>query len=112
MPDRRLSAVEKNISDVRQTDIKVALTGTVIAAENGQVMLDDGTGHIMFAAEGALVGDIVRVFGRIIPKESEENETSVEDFYFQAEIIQNLQKIDLNLFRKVSDMWREANGFI
>lgn len=100
MPDRKLAAVEKNISDVQQKDIRVALTGTVIAVENGQAMLDDGSGKIMVAAQdGISAGQTVRVIGRVIAKE--------EKFEIQTEIIQNLQNLDLNLFRKVSDMWRQ-----
>ncbi len=97
MSDRRLAAVEKSISDIQPTDVRVALTGTIVASGNNRALLDDGTGQIMITAD-VEVGQIVRVVGRVIPSEA-----GIE---LSTEFVQPLPGLDLEFFKKVSDMWR------
>lgn len=99
---RRLPAFEKNVADISKDDVRVRLLGTVIDKKDNVVVLDDGTGkiNIVFSEDVETeTNKRVRVFGRVIPAE--------EGFELQGELLQDMDGIDLELYRKVSKLEKE-----
>ncbi|MBI4176325.1 MAG: OB-fold nucleic acid binding domain-containing protein [Candidatus Aenigmarchaeota archaeon] len=103
MPDefqRRLPSVRRSVSDIRGEDIRVSVMGTVIEKHEAMLTLDDGTGHISISlpeeAREVKPGQIVRVFGRVIPMEG--------GFEIEAEIVQDMAGLDMDLYRKVEGL--------
>jgi len=95
---RRLPSVFRRISDIGAEDIRVCIVGRVIDAQEGIIVIDDGTGKINASVEGpAEVGSAVRVFGRVIHMENGHE--------IQGEIVQNLGGIDLDIYRKTEKEW-------
>lgn len=96
---KRAPAVLRKISEINpETDIRVRIVGNVIDKTDGSMVIDDGSGsaEIVTDEKGevqANVNDIVRVFARVLPLE--------EGYELRAEIIQPMNGLDLNLFRKI-----------
>lgn len=80
---------------------RIALVGTIVSKNDSilSFLVDDGTGTVnvivndadMFS--GLKEGQIVRIFGRIWGEE--------EDIEIQGDIVQDLSKLDMPLFKKV-----------
>ena len=69
---QRMPAKERMVSGIQSGDTRVSIVGTVVDANGGMMALDDGTGKIDVSFEEpapATAGQLVRVFGRIIPRE-------------------------------------------
>lgn len=98
MNERRLPAIDKQISEITDKDIRVRITGSVIDKGDGFIVVDDGTGKIKVSFDGE-TSDIVRVFGRVIPLEN--------GFEINGEIIQDMSKLDLNLRKKVIECLKQ-----
>jgi hypothetical protein len=101
---RRLPGAEKAISEITKNDTRVSILGTVIEKNENIVILDDGSGRAEIKFEEPVdieIGQIARVFGRVIPMEN--------GFEIYGEIMQDMSKIDINLYRKVNNMWREVD---
>ena len=96
MEPRRQPFKERFIKDLNVEDFKVALNGTIINKTDKSFFLDDGSGEILVTSDNIPDYDYVRVFGRLVPYE--------EGFELQAEIIQDLSKVDKELFRKVKEL--------
>jgi hypothetical protein len=95
---RRAPAVEKDISDVTEEDIRVSVIGTVIKKDPIQysMIVDDGTGSIIVLGDKLFdVQTIVRVIGR--------PQTRGEPF-INAEIVQDFSDFDLELYKKVKEL--------
>ena len=96
---RRAPAVLRKISNINpESDIRVRIVGNVIDVSDGSVVIDDGSGKADVINDEnvdiqASVNDIVRVFARVLPLE--------EGFELRAEMIQPMNGLDLNLFRKL-----------
>ncbi|HLD57724.1 MAG TPA: replication protein RepA [archaeon] len=94
MPDRRLPAIERKISEIQQQDIRVRLLGTVIDKQENSFVLDDSTGQVKVSTQSTHEENkIIRVIGKVIALES--------GFEIQAEIIQDMGGLDLDLFKRV-----------
>lgn len=96
---KRLPAIEKSISDVQQSDIRVRLLGTVIDLGDSSLILDDGSGRIevLFdVAPHVSVGERVRVVARILPL--------IDGFECRAEAFQKLDGFDIDLYRKAREI--------
>ena len=96
---RRLPAFEKDISEIGKNDVRVRLMGMVIDNKDNIVVLDDGTGkiNVVFAENVQTENNKrVRVFGRVMPSE--------EGFEVQGEILQEMEGLDMELYRKVREL--------
>jgi hypothetical protein len=93
---KRFVAVEKDICDIQQSDVRVAITGIVVAVNGNNFMIDDGTGRATITGQ-ASIGQIVRIIGRVIANEN--------GYEIETEIVQPLPGLDLESFKKVSHMW-------
>lgn len=95
---RRAPAVEKDICDIDEDDIRVSVVGTVIKKDPIQysMIIDDGTGSVTVLANSLFdIQSIVRVIGR--PQMRGEP-------IIDAEIVQDFSDFDLELFKKVKEM--------
>jgi RPA family protein len=97
---RRLPAVERNISEIRPEDYRVRILGTVVDRDEvtNSAMIDDGTGRIIaYFPTGedfslAKEGRLVRVLGKI---------RKGENIEMDVEIIQDMEKLDIGLYEQV-----------
>jgi hypothetical protein len=93
---RRAPALLRKINEINpESDIRVRILGKVIDKSDGAIIVDDGSGKIEIITEDiqADVNDIVRIFARVLPLE--------EGFELRAELIQHMNALDLNLYRKI-----------
>jgi len=88
----------KKISEINQrTDFKVALVGKVLSTASNSFILDDGTGKAEIITEAVLEqGKIVRAFCSIVSEQ------------LKADVIQDFNDFDLNLFMKIQNLYRKA----
>jgi hypothetical protein len=100
MPDdfqfRRAPAILRKISEINpESDIRIRILGKVIDKTDGVIVIDDGSGNaeVVIEDRNADVDDVVRVFARVLPLET--------GYELRAEIIQRMNALDLNLFRKI-----------
>jgi hypothetical protein len=95
---RRAPAMEKDICDIDETDIRVSVIGTVIKKDPIQysMVIDDGTGSVVIFADKLFdVQSIIRVIGR--------PQTRGEPI-IDAEIVQDFTDFDLELYKKMREM--------
>lgn len=91
---KRMPAVEKTIADIKETDIRVKLYGSVIETAEDSILLDDGTGQVKVATENLKIpSQNVMVVGKVIAFES-----GVE---IKGEIISDATGLDRGLLEKV-----------
>jgi len=96
---RRAPAIQKNISDINEKDIRVRLLGRIIDKNDSLIVIDDGTGKADIVFDPELIdikagtGDIVRIFTRVLPLE--------EGYELRAEIVQGMNGLDYELYKKV-----------
>jgi len=98
---RRGPAKPRRISELRMGDERVRVVGLVVDKRDAEFTLDDGSGRLTVIfddpaiAEGVEVGCKVRVFGAplLVSGASE----------LHADIVQRLDKLDLNLYREVRE---------
>ncbi len=100
MPEeiRRFPAKHKQISKIAESDVRVSVLGTIIDKQNDFIMIDDGTGRIKISFQDVKfdLNQLVRVFGRVIPTPSGSE--------LQGEVIQDMSKLDLSLFKKIQQL--------
>lgn len=95
---RKAAAVERDISDIDDDDIRVSVVGTVIRKDPIQysMTIDDGTASItVFGDTLYEVQSTVRVIGR--PQMRGEP-------IIDAEIIQDFSGFDLELYQRIKEM--------
>ncbi len=98
---KRTSAKSKNIKDINaDEDIRARVLGTVIEKKEDSIILDDGTKSVeVFVDNQNLVSinvkDLLRIYGRILP--------SPEGFEIQAEFIQNMNNLNLEVYSKIKE---------
>lgn len=91
--------VEKLISDLKKEDTNVAVSGIIISKEDNSLVIDDNTGQIVVNLNAPQdVQGYVRVLGRVLPYE--------EGIQLQEYVIQDLNKIDKVLYKKVKELLR------
>ena len=96
---RRVPSVFRNIADIKPEDIRISIVGTIVGKEGDFIVIDDGTGQINVSFDREVdfsPNQLVRVMGRIIPVEG--------GFELQGEIIQDMSKLDIELFKKVNSI--------
>lgn len=100
MPDekqiyKRMPAVPRKISEISpEKDIRIVVLGKVIDKPDGALIVDDGSATAEIITEQtANINDFVRIFSRVLPLE--------EGYELRAEIVQNMNALDMDLYRKV-----------
>ncbi|MBU5537204.1 MAG: hypothetical protein QW818_02055 [Candidatus Aenigmatarchaeota archaeon] len=89
--------IPKQISEVNPKDLRVSIVGKVIAASNNSFILSDDTGKIEIISDSQVEkGRLVRVFCSVIEEK------------LKADVIQDLEGLDLNLFKKVKELYNKA----
>jgi len=97
---RRLPSVERYIKDISEEDFRVRILGMVVDVnkDNYSVMLDDGTGRaVVQFVDPELFNSIkggmpIRVIGKVVPG---------EDKIIDAEVVQDMSKLDFGLYNQV-----------
>ena len=84
------------MKDLKIEDFKVAVSGIIVNRTENSFLIDDGTGQIRVIGENLPNHEYVRVFGNLTNLE--------EGLVLQAEIVQDLSKIDKNLHKKIKSM--------
>jgi len=88
---RRNPYREKEIKNISKKDILISVSGVVVNKGESSFMIDDGSGQVAVLYDKSVnEGDYVRVLGMVIG-----------DGEIKAEIVQDLNKIDKKLHRKV-----------
>lgn len=98
---RRAPAVPVKISDLKSDMGRVCVLGTVVSrnTEIGSLVIDDGQASVLVLLSETQYldkikdGQTVRVFGRVWG--------SGNEIEIQAELVQNFDKIDRDLYNKV-----------
>ena len=89
--------IPKNVSDVSTKDSRVSLIGTVANAAGGSFILEDDTGKIELTSEFHMErNQLVRAF------------CSVVDEKLKADIVQDMNGFDVDLFKKISELYNRA----
>ncbi|MBI2084456.1 MAG: hypothetical protein HYT70_02490 [Candidatus Aenigmarchaeota archaeon] len=84
----------KEISKVDSKDSRVCLIGKVVDSAGNSFVLDDGTGKIEIIYDGAIdANKLVRVF------------CSIADEKLKADVVQDVEDLDMNLFKKVKGLY-------
>lgn len=89
----------KKISEINpKTDQKIALIGKIVEiTPNNSFILDDETAKAeIFFDKDVELDQTIRVF------------CSIEDNYLKADIVQSINGFDLDLFKKVEELYRKA----
>ena len=87
----------KQISEVNPTDSRVSIIGNVIAVGGDSFVLDDGSGKIEVISDVTIERNkLVRIF------------CSVVDEKLKADIVQDVEGLDVELFKKVKELYNRA----
>lgn len=96
---KRKPYIEKFIKDISVSDFKVSVSGVIVSKTENSFLLDDSTGQIRISSTTIPNFEYLRVFGKIMPLE-----TGLE---LEAEITQDLSKIDKVIYKKVKELLSE-----
>ncbi len=87
----------RKISQIMNADNKIAVVGRVIQIDENSFILDDDTGKAeIFSEEAVEQNKIVRAF------------CAIAEGKLKAEIVQKLENFDLNLFKKIEELYNRA----
>lgn len=101
---KRLVAKERKIKELTENDQKVRILGIVVNSTPNSAILDDGTGVIQIRVEQPLKEKgRYRIIGQVYKKEQNK-------FEIVAEIIQNMDKLDIQLYQKVNEIKKEFDS--
>lgn len=88
---------QKQVAQVTPNDSKVSIIGNVASVGENSFVLDDGAGRIEIISDSQVERNkLVRVF------------CSVTDEKLKADVVQDLEGLDLNLFKKVEELYNRA----
>ena len=94
---KRQPAILRKITDINpESDVRVRILGHAIDKSEGVLVVDDGTSKAEIVTDefdAFEIDDLVRVFCRVLPLE--------QGYELRAEIIQKLNNIDMELYKKV-----------
>jgi|Deesub1362B_J571_1020462.scaffolds.fasta_scaffold66696_1 hypothetical protein len=89
--------VPKPIAQVKDSDTRVALVGKVVEVKEGSFVLEDETGRKEIVSDKHVeVGKVVRVF------------CSQSEGKLSADIVQDMSKLDVNLFKRVRKLYERV----
>ncbi|MCK5587861.1 MAG: hypothetical protein KAI34_03960 [Candidatus Lokiarchaeota archaeon] len=98
---RQAPARKRHINELTDNDYRVRVIGTVVSVSSEEQILDDGTGTIKVITDQKLeVGSLIRAIGRIFRKDD-------GTFELNAEIIQDMKGLDIELYNKVSELQKK-----
>lgn len=108
---KRAPAVERSIKDIRPDDFRVRIIGVVVGkdATNNSLLLDDGTGRVVATfPDSSRLGDVqegkrIRVMGKVKPG-------SIP--VIEAEVIQDMSKLDMVLYEQVKSVSEKLGGTV
>jgi uncharacterized protein YdeI (BOF family) len=87
----------RNISAISKSDSEIILVGEVVDKMENSFILKDDTGSIeIFSDEIVEKGKIVKVFCKLV------------DGKLKADIVQDLNNFDLNLYKKVKELYNKV----
>ena len=96
---------KRKITDINPaSDYKVKIFGLVIDKRQDAIMVDDGTGKVKVFVDLPVtlqkisVNQFVAVFGSALSLEN--------GFDIRADIIQDMTGLDINIYKKVDDLYR------
>ena len=95
---KRLVAYNKKVQELTENDKKVRIIGIVVSSTPDLAILDDGSGTIAVRTSDPLKeGSKYRIIGQVF-------RISENKFELNAEIIQDMEKLDMNLLQKVEEI--------
>jgi hypothetical protein len=87
----------KKISQISESDSKVAIIGKVIDVGEDSFILDDDTGKVEIATDIPVEKDsLLRVF------------CSMVDGHLKADVVQDLKGLDLNLYKRIEELYNKS----
>ena len=103
----REPAIQRMINDVKNTDIRVQITGYVKdMVENDYIILNDKTGDIKVDIKGVefsfKINDLINILGELNINMGGEKEIS-------AEIIQDKKNLNFEYYQKLYEIKKELN---
>ena len=104
---KRNIAFDRLVSDISKEDVRIAVIGTVVSVDNEALIfvVDDKTGSLTVLAPSEQLfskvkaGSLIRVIGLVLPHE--------KGFELRAEIIQDFNALDKDLFPALQEMIRK-----
>ncbi|MEM5879405.1 MAG: hypothetical protein QXU74_02855 [Candidatus Aenigmatarchaeota archaeon] len=91
----------RKISSISKTDSRVALIGRISEVSENSFVLEDESGKIeIFSDQEVREGELVRAF------------CSLLDGKLRADILQSLKGFDLNLFKKVEELYKKEGLYV
>jgi len=96
---------KKNINEVNpDIDLKVKIIGLVVDKTDSSIVIDDGKDKVKAFLEPEMIDKIdihqlVAVFGSTIPSE--------DGFELKADVVQDLTGLNLNLYKKVEELYKK-----
>jgi len=99
-PRKKVSSIDPRV------DSRIRVVGVVVDKKENTVVIDDGSGKIKAFVdmpsilERMGINQIVRVFGIVLPTES--------DLEIKADIVQDLSGMDINLYKKVDELYNRV----
>jgi Tat protein secretion system quality control protein TatD with DNase activity len=101
MPQLNPSYKSTSIKDLSKETLKIAVTGLIVNKNENTITIDDGTGSIPVLIETDLpMNTFVKIYGILIPAE--------EGFEMQGHVIQDLSKINQELYKKVKSFLEQS----
>ncbi len=92
-----LHYVPKKISEIKNTDQKVSIVGKIVAAEKNLAIIKDDSGQAdIFTDDTVEAGHIVRAFCSFVGGR------------LKLDVVQNLDGLDLNLYKKIKELYSRA----
>jgi hypothetical protein len=89
----------KKISEIKSSDLRVAIIGKIMEKKENSFVVDDGSGKVEVLFDGEVRNnELIRAF------------CSVIDDKLKADIVQNLNGFDLDLFNKINELYRKFLG--
>lgn len=106
MEYKRFVALEKNIKEIDpETNRRVRIMGVILNKAESSIFLDDGSGSVRVFTDAEELEKLkekqfIRVIGRVLP--------TPDGFDIQAEAVQDMTKLDVDTFKKVRELWKNA----
>jgi len=99
MPFQALHYKPKKISSIKENDFRVCIVGKIIETKENSFVIRDESGELEILSNKPLEkNSIVRIF------------CSREEDKFKADVIQNLNGLDLNLYNKIKELYNRVEN--
>ncbi|MHA1300383.1 MAG: hypothetical protein ACTSO9_13270 [Candidatus Helarchaeota archaeon] len=101
---KRLVAYERKINEINENDKKIRILGIVVSSTPEIATIDDGTGVISVRTEKQLTEHgRYRIIGQVFKKGDNK-------FEMHAEIIQDMKKLNMDLYQKIDEIKRKLKS--